>query len=440
MFVDPITVQDPESIQKDHFVIATYYCATPLDTNALKFAVALGIEQSCGTWLKVPGETPEVRERSIARVLGVYETPSYSCGLPADIKKRHFIIRIAFPAWNFGPSFSMMLTTVIGNISSSGEVKLLDLEFPETFLKNFQGPKFGVQGIRDLLGVQDRPLLNNMIKPCTGLDPKATAKFAYEAALGGIDVIKDDELVANPPYCPLEERVKTVMPAVKEADKIKGEKTLFAFNITDRTENLKKNALTVMENGGNCLLLNYNTVGLDACRMIAEDPEIDVPLLAHSDYIGAVYESPWSGMSLNLIGAVLPRMAGLDMIIALSPYGKFPMMEDAFIYAGYKMLQPFGHIKPIMPMPGGGTTQGHIQDIIDKFGKDVMIAAGGAVHGHPMGSAAGAKAFRQGIDAVMEGQNLREAAESGKYPELKAAIDAWGIYGEDQGKIFDLKG
>ena len=171
MCEDPITVQFPEALEKERFVIATYYCATSRDTNSLKFAVALGIEQSCGTWLKVPGETQEVRERSIARVVGVYETPSYSCTLPTDVNKRHFIIRIAFPATNFGPSFAMLLSTVIGNISSSGEVKLLDLEFPESYLKEFKGPKFGVQGLRDLLGVHDRPLLNNMIKPCTGLDP-----------------------------------------------------------------------------------------------------------------------------------------------------------------------------------------------------------------------------------------------------------------------------
>lgn len=438
MFIDPITVQYPEALDKDRFVIATYYCATKATTNSLKFAVALAIEQTCGTWLKVPGETEEVRERSIGRVVGVYETPAFQMEVPSDVTERHFIIRIAFPATNFGPSFAMLLSSVIGNISSSGKVKLLDLEFPESYLKEFQGPKFGVQGIRDLLGVYDRPLLNNMIKPCTGLDPQKTAELAYEAARGGVDIIKDDELVCNPPHCPLEERVKAVMPMIKKADEEKGEKTLYAFNITDRTEKLKENAMTVIRNGGNCLMVNYNTIGLDAARMLAEDPEITVPILAHSDYTGAVYESPWSGMSLNLIGATLPRLAGLDMVIALSPYGKFPMMMDSFISGGFKMLSPMGHIKPIFPMPGGGTTQGHIEDIINKFGKDVMIAAGGAIHGHPMGPAAGARAFRQGIDAVMAGKSLREAGK--EHEELGLALELWGIYEEGKGGIFDLKG
>lgn len=438
MYIDPIIVQYPEALEKDHFVIGTYYCATKATANALKFGAALAIEQTCGTWLKVPGETKEVRERAIGRVIGVYETPSYQIEVPADTAERHFIIRIAFPADNFGPSFAMMLTTVIGNISSSGKVKLLDLEFPDKFLKSFKGPKFGVSGIREILGVYDRPLLNNMIKPCTGLDPETTAKLAYEAARGGVDIIKDDELICNPPHCPLEDRVKAVMPAVRRADEEKGEKTLYAFNITDRTEKLKENALKVLELGGNCLMVNYNTIGLDAARMLAEDPDINVPILAHSDYTGAVYESPWSGMSASLIGATLPRLAGLDMVIALSPYGKFPMMMDTFVTGGYKMLAPLGHIKPIFPMPGGGTTQGHIEDLMKKFGNDVMIAAGGAIHGHPMGPAAGARAFRYGIDAVRNGGTLREAAK--EHEELAVALELWGIYEESKGGIFDLKG
>lgn len=438
MYINPILVQAPEGLEKERFIIATYYCAAKRSTNMLKFAAALAVEQTCGTWIKVPGETPEVRELTMGRVVGVYEAPSYQGTMPNDVNERHFIIRIAYPWKNFGPQFSMMLSTVIGNISSSGKVKLLDLEFPQEFLKFFPGPKFGIQGIRGILGVHDRPLLNNMIKPCTGLSPEKTAELAYQAAVGGVDIIKDDELVANPPHCPLIERVKAVMPAIQNADRIKGEKTLFAFNITDRADRIKENALKALEAGANCLMLNYATVGLDAARMITEDPEIDVPILGHSDYVGASTACEWCGTSTKLMNAKLPRLAGLDMIIALSPYGKFPMLMDTFIDCGYAMTIPMGNIKPIFAMPGGGTTQGHIEDIMNKFGNDVIIAAGGAIHGHPMGPAAGARAFRQGIDAVLAGQGLEEAGK--QYEELGAALNAWGIYKEDQGGNYDLKG
>lgn len=438
MYIDPILVQAPEGLEKGRFIIATYYCATKRNTNMLKFAAALAVEQTCGTWLKVPGETPEVRELTMGRVVGVYEAPAYQGIMPEDVLERHFIIRIAYPWRNFGPQFSMMLSTVIGNISSSGKVKLLDLEFPDEFLNHFTGPKFGIQGIRDILGVYDRPLLNNMIKPCTGLSPEKTAELAYEAALGGVDIIKDDELVANPPHCPLIERIKAVMPAIKNADEIKGEKTLYAFNITDRADRIRENAYRAIEAGANCLMVNYAAVGLDTARMVTEDPKINVPVLGHSDYVGASTECEWCGTSAKLMNAKLPRLAGLDMIIALSPYGKFPMLMDTFVDCGYTMTVPMGDIKPIFAMPGGGTTQGHIEDIMNKFGKDVIIAAGGAIHGHPMGPAAGARAFRQGIDAVLEGQSLEEAGKQHK--ELGAALKAWGIYKEHKGGNYDLKG
>ena len=437
MYLDPIIVQMPENIRKDDYVIATYYSAAKPGTEMIRHAAALAVEQTTGTWLKVPGETPQVREKHIGRVVGVYETPSYQYEIPDGVTERNFIIRIAYPYENFGTQFAMMLSTILGNISSSGKLKLLDLEFPEGFLKHFAGPKFGISGIREILGVQDRPLLNNMIKPCTGLNPKETAKYAYEASIGGVDIIKDDELVADAEHCPLVERVKYVMEAVHKADRKKNEKTLFAFNITDRTEKLKENAYKAIEAGANCLMVNYMTIGLDATRMLTSDENINVPILGHSDFTGAFYESPTSGMSATLSCGKLPRLAGLDMSIALSPYGKFPMMMDTFIHVGYQLTASMPHIKPVFPMPGGGTTQGHVQELYHMFGKDVIVAAGGAIHGHPMGAAAGARAFRQAMDAVVAGKELSEVRD--EYPELKAALNAWGLYGEEDKSLFDLK-
>jgi 2,3-diketo-5-methylthiopentyl-1-phosphate enolase len=437
MYVDPLLMQFPDGIDREDYVIATYYVQTNRSSEAVKYASAIAVEQSSGTWTPVPGETRELREKHLARLVGLYELPAHIGALPESIKERQFLLRIAFPIRNFGPRFSMMLTVFLGNVSYMGKLKLMDLEFPETFLKQFKGPKFGTQGLRDLLGVQDRPLLNNMIKPCIGLDPKQTADLAYEVALGGVDIIKDDELTADPVHCPLVDRVKAVMQALKAADEEKGEKTIYTFNITDRTEKLRDNALRAIEAGANGLMVNTWTIGLDAAMMLADDPDINVPILSHPDLQGALAVSDYSGMSVLLANAKLPRLAGMDMAIILSPYGKFPFSMDAFINTSLAMSSPWKNIKPMMAMPGGGTTQGHIEELYNKFGKDVIIAAGGAVIGHPMGTVAGGKAFRQGIDAVVKGATLKEACEDPANKELKAAIDAWGIYGEKD--IFDLK-
>lgn len=437
MYLDPIITPLPEALDDERFIIATYYAAGKPTSNMVKLAAALAVEQTTGTWLTVPGETSAVRELAIGRVVGVYETPSYQAILPSDVTERHFIMRIAYPWANFGPQFAMMLSTVIGNIASSGKLKLLDLEFPKSFYEQFAGPKFGVAGVRKLLGVYDRPLLNNMIKPCTGLDPKATAELAYQAALGGVDIIKDDELLADAPHCPRIDRIKAVQERVKQADDAKGEKTLYAYNITDRPDKLKENAYRAIEAGAEALMVNYFTIGLDASRMVTEDPNINVPILGHSDFTGAVYESPWSGLSMSLIGAKLPRLAGLDMMIALSPFGKFPVMHDVFVQSGLQMLAPWGHIKPMMPMPGGGTTQGHVPELIETFGNDIIIAAGGAIHGHPMGATAGARAFREAIDVVLAGSSFKDALADNV--ELAAAIEAWGMPEHAAAGMFDLR-
>jgi 2,3-diketo-5-methylthiopentyl-1-phosphate enolase len=395
----------------------------------LKYSAHLAIEQTTGTLLMAP-------ERCVGRVVGVYEAPAYQIEIPKDVDERHFILHIAYPWENFGAHFSTMLSTVAGNISSSGKVKLLDLEFPKAFLKQFKGPKFGIEGIRGILGVYNRPLLNNVIKPSTGLDPEATAKMAYKAALAGVDIIKDDEKISDPPYCPLIDRVRAVMSAIKRADEEKGEKTLYAFNVTSRTDRLRDNAYRAIEAGARCLMVNYFTIGLDAAWMLAEDKNITVPILAHSDFTGAVYESPWSGISTPLIGGKLPRLAGLDMIVTLSPYGSFPMLLGTFYNTGIQMRAPMHDIKPVFQMPGGGTTQGHVEDIIKKFGNDVVIVAGGAIHSHPMGPESGAKAFRQAIDSVVAGQSLADAGK--QYKELGMALDLWGIYSDKDSSIFDL--
>ncbi|MEM2053454.1 MAG: RuBisCO large subunit C-terminal-like domain-containing protein, partial [Thermoplasmata archaeon] len=192
---DPESI--PEGIEPENYVIGTYLLITKRNWKIRELSKALAIEQSTGTWLPVPGETPEVRMRSVAKVIGIYEIPDYEVEIPEEIKERQYVIRIAFPFVNFGKQIPMMLSTVVGNISLAGKIKVLDIEFPKEYVNGFKGPKFGIKGIRKILNVNERPLLLNMIKPCTGFPPEIGAKYFYEAARGGVDIIKDDELLAD---------------------------------------------------------------------------------------------------------------------------------------------------------------------------------------------------------------------------------------------------
>lgn len=421
MNVESLPEALPEGVDDEAYVIATYFvCANPR-YNVYKIAPAIAVEQSTGTWVTVPGETEEVRRTHVAKVIGIYEIPHYEFELP-EVTERTYLVQIAFPWVNFGAQIPMMLTTVVGNISMGGKIKLMDLKFPKSFTKGFKGAKFGIKGIRKILNVPERPLLNNMIKPCTGYPPQAGKELFYEAARGGADIIKDDELLANAPFNTLEERIPLYMEAADRAEEEKGEKTLYAANVTDRIPHVLENAEKAIELGTNCIMINYLTAGISVLRALADDPSITVPILAHMDFAGALYESPFSGIASPIVLGKLPRLAGADIIVFPAPYGKAPYLKERYIQTAKTMTYPFHAVAPVFPMPSGGIAQPMVDELIKDLGYDIVIGAGGAIHAHPMGPAAGSRAFRQAIDAVMEGRSIDDAAE--EHEELAQSIEA----------------
>jgi 2,3-diketo-5-methylthiopentyl-1-phosphate enolase len=320
-----------------------------------------------------------------------------------------------------GSSLPMMLSTVFGNIAASGMLKWIDVAFPKKYVAQFKGPKFGVEGVRDILGVHDRPLLNAMIKPNIGWTPDEGAEIFYQAASGGVDIIKDDELLpANEPFCPLEERVRKNMAMEKRAYEETGEHTLYAVNITDDPGKVRDNAMRALDNGANCLMLNAYTAGLGTLKSLTEDPDINVPVLAHSDFVGAYSASTYTGVSAPLVMGKITRLCGGDFQIGGHPWGKFPVPYSMFMRTFRFFTQPWWNIKPMFYLFSGGTTQLSVAEAVKNCGIDVVVAAGGAVHGHPDGSNAGAKSMRQAIDAAVKGIPLTEYAKQA--PELLAMV------------------
>jgi 2,3-diketo-5-methylthiopentyl-1-phosphate enolase len=433
---NPIAYRIPEALSDGDYVVATYLYQTKAKVNIHKLAYALSEEQSSGTWLNLPGETDTVLKRHIGRVISIWEVPDYECSVPETVTERTWIIQIGYPVHNFGAQLPLMLTTVHGNVSAAGRLKLIDLTFPEAYTKEFKGPKFGIQGVRDRLGVQNRPLVHTMIKPSIGLTPEQSAEAFYQAALGGIDAVKDDELVVSHPWSDYLDRVKLHTEAADKAFEETGEKTLYFVNVTDRPDRMVERAKRAIDAGATALMVNYNTVGFSALSMLADDPDIDVPLLGHLDFAGAMYGSPWVGLSSHLVLGKLARLAGADIVVYPSSYGKFPLLSSKHLRIVTALTDNFHNIKPSWPMPGGGVHPGMVHLLFHDMGKDFMVGAGGAVHGHPMGPQSGAKALRQAVDAALAGMPVSQYAQ-GK-PELQAALDAWGISQENVKGPFDL--
>jgi ribulose 1,5-bisphosphate carboxylase large subunit-like protein len=398
-----------KDIDPEKHIIATYYLDTDLDL--MKAAEALAGEQSTGTWIRVGFETDEIIERFSAKVL----------------KAENSIVKIAFPYGNFGPVIPMLLSTVAGNLFEMGDfknIKLLDLEFPQSFVNNFKGPKFGIEGTKKILGVKGRPLIGCIVKPCVGLDPKQFAEACYQAAVGGVDFIKDDELIANPEYSPLEDRVAATMEALDRANEEKGEKTLFAANVTDEVDKIMENADVALENGANCLMLNFITAGFSALRVLCEDPSVNVPIHCHRDMFAAFTRSDVHGIH-TVVVSKLARLCGGDQVHVGAILGKLYEDIDSVMQSVRALKEEFYHIIPSLPVSSGGQHPGKVPENVKHLGEDALILAGGGIFGHRDGAIAGARAMRQALDATLEGIPLPEYAE--EHPELKAALEQWGM-------------
>ncbi len=432
--MENLTYAFPEVAFDEDYVLATY--AAKVQThNIEKLAMAIAAEQTTGTWIKVGADSLEKTKRFGSKIVALYEIPDIANDYQSD-EPPMYVIQVAYPMENFSTSMSAIETILFGNISASGMIKLIDVAFPKKFIEKFQGPKFGIEGLKDAIGVKDRnrPLLNAMIKPNIGWTPDEGADLFYHACKGGVDVIKDDELMlADGPFCPLEERVKKFMAMEKRVYEEKGEHSLYAVNVSDNTDKVKENTYRALEAGGNCLMVNVYTTGHDTLKMLADDPNIQVPILAHVNYAGTMAASTYTGISAPLIIGKLTRLAGGDFQINGHPFGKFPVPHKMF-YRSFKFFtQPWWNIKPMMYACSGGTTQMAVEKIVKEVGTDVMLAAGGGVHGHPDGSEAGAKSMRQAIDAAMKDIPVTEYAKD--HPELARML---AYLNPDLKKNFDL--
>ncbi|WP_295779429.1 RuBisCO large subunit C-terminal-like domain-containing protein [uncultured Microbacterium sp.] len=413
----------PETLGDDH-LLATYVLELPVDVDPLARATRFAVGQTTGTWLPVPGITDELRARHEARVVGISSLPPADTRGVAEPERIGYVVRIALPTINFGPSLPMMLTTLLGNDSSTSvEAKLVDLELPDAFASRFRGPAFGVEGLRRLTGVTDRPLLLNMLKPCAGMPPAVAREVFFETARGGIDLIKDDELTADPEYSPVVERVRLFTAAARAAAEETGIETIYIPNVTDRPDRMIDTARRAVDAGARAVMATYATVGYGSLEALAE--AVEVPVLGHFAGAAPYFEGPATGMSAPLAMGLLPRLAGADLALVSTPYGGASIRSLPYVRTVHQMLLPRPGIAPTMPVIGGGVHPGTVGRYVAELGTDIVLGAGGAIQGHPGGAGAGVRAMRHAIDAAVAGTPVEDAAAV--HEELRTAIDAWGV-------------
>jgi 2,3-diketo-5-methylthiopentyl-1-phosphate enolase len=404
-----------EGIDRTELVMASYQYRAAAGTDIERLARSLAELQSSGAWVDLAGETDLIRQRHAGRVLRTWEIPGEEVGV--------WGIEIGYPTHNMADQIPLLLATVYGECASWRDLKLTDLQLPEAYVAAFKGPAVGLEGIRKLVDAQDRPLLVTILKPAIGLTPMESAAVFYEAAMGGSDAVKDDEKIVSQPWSDFLDRVRQHGSAATAAYEQTGHRTLYFVNITDRPDRLLANAHAAVEAGASALLVNAWTVGVSAISMLADEPTIGVPIMSHLAFAGALSGAPWSGIGPHLALGTLPRLAGADMAVYPSHLGSLPFTRDDALRTSAALTHPWFGMHRSLPVAGGGLHAGMVPRLVADLGIDWALAAGGGVHGHPMGTAAGARSIRQAFDAAIRGQPLVEARK--EHPELSAALEKW---------------
>lgn len=404
-------------------VIATYLVHS-IKGNLEKKAENIALGLTVGSWTDLPELEQQQLKKHKGRVESVQTLESKEKGIGAfsEIHTKG-IIRIAYPTANFSPDLPAILTTTFGKLSLDGEIKLIDLKFSDEIIARFPGPKFGIDGIRHLTGVIERPFVMSIFKGILGKDIPFLLKQLEQQARGGVDFVKDDEILFDNELTPFEQRIVKGREVLENVYTETGHRTRYAVNLTGRTFDLRDKARRATELGADMLLFNVYAYGIDTLQSLSEDPEIAIPIMAHPAVSGAFTPSPRYGLSNQLALGKLLRYAGADFSLFPSPYGNVSLDKSEALNIA-EALTNSDFIKKTLPVPSAGIHPGMVSQLIKDFGNDSVINAGGGVHGHPGGSAAGGKAFRQAVDATQSNKTLAESAQTNE--ELHQALQLWG--------------
>ena len=403
-YVDFVDLKDKPS---ETDLVCTFY----VEPNGISFEEAAGgvaAESSVGTWTELTTVKPYV-ERLAAHVFAIEGNT----------------VKIAYPVELFeAGNMPNILSSVAGNVfglRALRNLRLNDIEFPAKLVKSFKGPQFGIEGIRKLLKVRERPLVGTIIKPKLGLKTVDHAKVAFEAWAGGCDIVKDDENLSSQQFNPFEDRVVKTLEMRDRAQNETGERKVYMVNITAETDTMLKRAEFVVAQGGEYVMVDILTCGFSALQTL-RDQHFKLVIHAHRAGHAAFTKNPKHGIAMRPIAKV-SRIIGVDQLHVGTVVGKMFETKQEVLENIEACKMPMHGLKAVLPVASGGLHPRLVPELMETFGNDFVIQAGGGIHGHKDGTYAGATAMRQAVQATIEGKKLDQYAEN--HSDLKAALQLW---------------
>ena len=407
---------------------ASYLVETPLSVE--KAAAILAGEQSSGTFVPVPGETDELMERFAARVESItpLETVSDSAipGAASSNKMYHrAMVEVSWSIENFGYNLPVLISTLQGNLYELRQftgLKLMNLEVPDSYADHFKGPRFGIEGCRELTSVFGRPLIGTIIKPSIGLTPQDTAAMVKTLAEAGIDFIKDDELLSDSANSSFEARVDAVMRVINDHAQKTGKKVMYAFNISDEIDVMLRRYEKILASGGTCAMISINSVGLSGVKKVCDQGALAIH--GHRNGWGMLNRHPLLGIEFPAYQK-LWRLAGVDQIHVNGIQNKFWESDDSVVRSIEACLTPMLGGYSILPVVSSGQWGGQAPETYRRTKTvDLLYMAGGGIMAHPIGPAGGVRALQQAWQAAVEGLTVEEAAL--QYTEFGKSVEKFG--------------
>lgn len=392
-------------------ILVTYRVTPPAGASLEETAEKVAAESSVGTWTPTATLSPHIFKELAAYVY--------------HIDHEENLVKIAYPLGLFEPgSLPQLGSGIMGNVFSMKDLEALrieDFDLPEDYINSFPGPALGPAGVRQLLGIESRPIVGSIMKPKIGLNPKENAELAYQVWRNGVDLIKDDENLGDLKISPFKERVVEAMTMLAKAEAETGQRKIYAFNVTGPVSQMIERGRWVAEHGGRCLMVDLVTTGWAGVQELRKAfPQMVIH--GHRAGHSAFTRVSNHGLSM-LVVAKMARLAGIDQLHTGTVVGKMEGAEAEVVQINQFLGSAWGGLKPVLPIASGGLHPGLVASLIKILGSDLIINFGGGIHGHPDGSAAGAQAARAAIEAVHRGESLAAAAQD--CPALARALEYW---------------
>lgn len=370
----------PSFVSRERGFFVEYITAryrVPWSDNLAKRAELYAIGMTVGSWI----DLPDSRKPHLRRYLGEVGA------VTRDEAAGYFEIR--YPVDNVGASIGSLLTVVFGKLSLDGAIRLDALTLPDSFAGNFPGPSLGIPGLREMLNIPKRPLVMSIFKSENGRSLDEFRSAFDEQIAGGVDLVKDDEIYMADQDAPLLDRIHAANDAMAAREATTGQKGLYIPNLVGTPRQILNTALNAQEAGANGFLISAYTSGLDVLVDLRHGG-VSAPLILHPAFSGGQIGGQERGVHPRVLLGQLPRLAGADVILYPSPYGSVAMARAESLAVADALRTPSDFL-PALPGPSAGIHAGILPELFRDFGPDIIVNAGGAIHGHPGGTRMGAR-------------------------------------------------